>query len=123
MKITLLSESSIRLEASSGPLMIESVDEGQSYSPFHMMAGALAYCTLSVLHSWAEHAKLDASDLTLDVAWEFADHPHRVGRYDIRLCWPSLPENRLDAARRAGEHCTVHATLAHPPAITIDHAP
>ena len=61
-----------------GPMTIEAISAEQSYSPFHMMAGGLAYCTFSVMHSWASNAKLDASDLTLEVAWTFGDKPHRV---------------------------------------------
>ncbi len=120
MKLTLLSEDSIRLEPIPGPMTIEAISAEQSYSPFHMVAGGLAYCTFSVMYSWAANAKLDASDLTLEVAWTFGEQPYRVARYDIRFDWPSLPEKRLNAAKRVAEMCTVHATLHHPPEITID---
>jgi uncharacterized OsmC-like protein len=120
VKLTLLSDDSIRLEPIPGPMTIEAVSAEQSYSPFHMMAGGLAYCTFSVLHSWATNAKLDADDLTLEVAWTFGEKPHRVARYDVRFEWPSLPEERLSAAKRVAEMCTVHATLKHPPEIVID---
>jgi uncharacterized OsmC-like protein len=119
MKITLLSEYSIRLEPIPGPMTIEAPTADQSYSPFHMMASGLAYCTFSVLYAWAENAKLEATDLTIEVSWEFAEDPHRVGKYDLRFTWPSLPEKRLSAAQRVAELCAVHATLTHPPAITI----
>lgn len=122
MKITLLSDDRIRLEPIPGPMTIEAPTAEQSYSPFHMMASGLAYCTFSVMYAWAESAKLDATDLTLEVGWEFTDDPHRVGAYDLRFRWPSLPERRLDAARRVAELCAVHATLQHPPTITIGHA-
>ena len=120
MKITLLGEDSIRLEPTDGPMNIEALSAEQSYSPFHMVAGGLAYCTWSVLASWASHAKLEVSDLTVEVKWAFADDPHRVGSYEVRFNWPSLPANRLEAAKRVSEMCTVHATLNHPPTITID---
>lgn len=119
MKIILLSDDSLRLEPTPGPLTIEAPTTEQAYSPFHMMASALAYCTLSVLHAWAESARLDVGDLALEVAWTFADDPHRVASYDVSFDWPSLPERRLDGARRVAEMCTVHATLQHPPAIAI----
>ena len=45
MKITLLSEDSIRLEPIPGPMTIEAPSAEQSYSPFHMLASGLAYCT------------------------------------------------------------------------------
>lgn len=122
MKITLLTDDSIRLEPTTGPMTIEAPHVEQQYSPFHMMASGLAFCTFSVMHAWAEHAKLDATDLTLEISWEFADDPHRVGSYSVRFKWPSLPEKRLDAAVRVAEMCAVHATLQHPPQISISHA-
>jgi uncharacterized OsmC-like protein len=120
MKLTLLGEDSLRLEPTDGPMTIEAMSAEQSYSPFHMLAGGLAYCTFSVLYSWATHAKLDARDLTIDVSWTFAEDPHRVGSLDLRFRWPSLPANRLEAAKRVSEMCTIHATLHHPPTVTID---
>jgi uncharacterized OsmC-like protein len=120
MKLTLLGEDAIRLEPTDGPMSIEALTPEQGYSPFHMVAGGLAYCTWSVLYSWASHAKLEAGDLTVEVKWAFAEDPHRVGSYDIRFAWPSLPSNRIDAAKRVSEMCTVHATLNHPPTITIN---
>jgi uncharacterized OsmC-like protein len=120
MKLTLLGEDSLRLDPTDGPMTIEATSADQSYSPFHMLAGGLAYCTFSVLYSWATHAKLDASDLSIEVKWTFADDPHRVGSIEMRFKWPSLPANRLEAAKRVSEMCTIHATLHHPPTITID---
>jgi uncharacterized OsmC-like protein len=120
VKITLLSDESIRLEPVPGPMTIEAPSAEQSYSPFHMVAGGLAYCTFSVMYAWANNAELNAEDLIIDVTWTFADDPYRVGAYDIRFSWPSLPAKRLAAAKRVAELCTIHATLHHPPAITID---
>jgi uncharacterized OsmC-like protein len=120
MKLTLLGEDAIRLEPTEGPMNIEALSAEQSYSPFHMVGGGLAYCTFSVLYSWASHAKINADDLTIDVKWTFAEDPHRVGSYEVRFDWPSLPPNRLEAAKRVSEMCTIHATLHTPPAITID---
>jgi uncharacterized OsmC-like protein len=122
VKITLLSDDSIRLEPIPGQMTIEAPSLDQSFSPFHMVAGGLAYCTFSVMYAWAEHAKLDASDLTIDVSWTFADDPHRVASYELRFNWPKLAPNRLEAAKRVAELCTVHATLRHPPTIAIDGA-
>jgi uncharacterized OsmC-like protein len=119
VKLLLIAEDAIRLEPSAGPLVIESPTDDVQYSAFHMLGGALAYCTISVLHAWAGTAGLDPDDLALDVRWTFADDPHRVGAMKLAFQWPSLPANRLAAAERVAELCTVHATLTHPPELTI----
>jgi uncharacterized OsmC-like protein len=119
MKITLLADDHIRLEPVPGPMTIEATSAEMTYSPFHMLASSLATCTFSVIESWASHAKLPLDDLTIDVRWKFGDDPHRVSDLDLTFAWPSLPANRIAAARRVAELCTVHATLLHAPSITI----
>jgi uncharacterized OsmC-like protein len=113
MKIVLQGEDAILLMATEGMLTIEAESADHSYSPFHMLGSALAYCTFSVLYSWATNSELDVSDLQIRVSWEFMDDPHRVGRMQMQLNWPSLPESRRAAAQRAATLCAVHATLSH----------
>jgi uncharacterized OsmC-like protein len=117
VKILLLSDERIRLEGGAGPLSVEAESAETTYSPFHMLASGLATCTYSVLASWGTHAKLGVDDLAIEVAWTFAEEPHRVGTMDLQIDWPSLPEARRNAAARAAALCTVHATLHHPPEI------
>jgi uncharacterized OsmC-like protein len=119
MKITLLSEDAIRLDPVPGAMTIEADSADMQYSPFHMLASGLATCTFSVLYSWATHAKLSVDDLTLEVHWKFGDDPHRVSDIGVIFDWPSLPQNRIPAARRVAELCTIHATLKHPPRIDV----
>lgn len=119
MKITLLSDDAIRLEPEPGPLTIEAPTAEMTYSPFHMLASGLATCTFSVMHSWAAQAKLSTDDLTLEVQWRFADDPNRVSDIGVIFDWPSLPANRVSAAKRVAEMCAVHATLRQPPRIEI----
>jgi len=119
MKITLLSDDAIRLEPTAGPLTVEAPSADVQYSPFQMVASGLASCTFSVLYSWATHADLSVDDLSIDVHWHFADDPHRMSDIRLLLHWPSLPGNRIAAAKRASELCTIHATLMHPPSITV----
>ncbi len=119
MKLTLLSDEAIRLEPTGGALTIEAPTADRAYSPFHMLASALATCTFSVLQSWASHAKVAVDDLVLEVRWGFAESPHRVGRMEVQWTWPSLPAARVATARRVAALCAVHATLQHPPEIAI----
>lgn len=120
MKITLLSEDRIRLEDAAGPMTIMADSAEMSYSPFHMLASGLATCIFSVLHSWASHAKLPADRLALEVGWQFAEQPHRVGSLAVKIDWPELPDARRAAAERAASLCAVHATLTHPPEIAVE---
>ncbi|HJU66121.1 MAG TPA: OsmC family protein [Gemmatimonadaceae bacterium] len=120
MKITLLGMEHLRLEDAAGPLTIEAESVEMQYSPFHMVASGLATCIFALLHSWAEHAGLKADDLAIEVRWTFAEKPHRVGSYDVRLQWPELPDARRQAATRAASLCAVHATLTHAPAIAVE---
>jgi uncharacterized OsmC-like protein len=119
MKITLTSDDSILLEPLAGPLTIEAPNADMQYSPFHMLASALATCTFSVLHSWASNAGIGWEDLSIAVKWTFAEQPHRVGSLDVELRWPSLPAERTTVALRASQLCAVHATLSHPPEIKL----
>jgi uncharacterized OsmC-like protein len=120
MKITLLSDDAIRLEATAGMMTIEAASESQAFSPFHMMAAGLAVCTYAVLASWASHAKVSGDDLSVDVRWSFAEDPHRIGSYEVVLNWPSLPAQRHTVAKRVAELCAVKQTFSHPPTVTTE---
>jgi uncharacterized OsmC-like protein len=122
MKITLLADDAIRLEPVAGPMTIEAPSADVTYSPFHMLGTSLATCTFSVIQSWATHAKIPLGDLVIDVRWKFGEEPHRVSDIAVTFAWPSLPPNRVAAARRVAELCTIHATLHHPPHVTIEPA-
>jgi uncharacterized OsmC-like protein len=122
MKITLLADDAIRLEPVAGPMTIEAASADTTYSPFHMLASSLATCTFSVIESWASHAKIPFDDLVIDVRWTFGDEPHRVSDIAVTFDWKSLPANRVAAARRVAELCTIHATLQHPPLVSIEPA-
>jgi uncharacterized OsmC-like protein len=122
MKITLTSEESVKIEATSGPLTVEAPSADRSYSPFHMLGSSLATCTFSVLQSYASHKNLTVDDLTVDVSWSFTDNPHRVGAMNVKVNWPSLPAEMWQRALRVANLCGVHNTLTHSPEISIDAA-
>ena len=99
-------------------MSIEAESAEMTYSPYHMLASGLATCTLSVLHAWATNAKLPTEGLALEVSWKFVEEPHRVGSMHVDIDWPGLPENRLTAAKRVADLCTVKQTFMRPPEIT-----
>ena len=119
MKITLLSDETIRLEPSTGQLTVEAESADKEYSPYQMLASGLAVCTFGVLQSWGSNVGVSADDLVIDVSWKFADNPHRVSEMALSYDWPSLPAERRRIAQRVAELCPVHKTLQLPPAMTI----
>ena len=120
MKITLLGDDAVRLEAGVGPLTVEAERADQPYSPFHMLGSSLALCEYSVLASWASHAKLSADDLAVEVRWALDEKSHQMNAITLTLAWPSLPAARLEAAKRATAICPIHRTLSHPPTISVE---
>jgi uncharacterized OsmC-like protein len=118
LKILLLSDDRLRVQGGAGPLSVEADSAEMTYSPGHMLASSLAVCTYSVLHSWATNADLPADDLAVEVGYGYVEKPHRIGTMEVSLVWPSLPEERREAARRAAGLCTIHRTLHAPPQIT-----
>lgn len=117
MRILLVSEYSLRIEGAAGPLSVEADSAETTYSPGHMVGSGLALCTLSVLHSWAAHAKIPATDLAIDVSWTYVEDPHRIGEWRVELDWPSLPAERHAAAERAAALCSIKKSLEMPPTI------
>ena len=122
MKITLLSDESIRLEPLPGQLTIEAESADREYSPYQMLASGLAMCTFGVLQSWASNAGVSADDLVIDVTWSFAEKPHRVGAMELTYQWPSLPADRQNVAHRVAELCPLHKTLLQSPTMVIRQA-
>lgn len=118
MKITLLSDDAVRFDDTPGPLTIEAPSADKPYSPFHMLASAVADCTYYTVRSWATNANVSTDDLAVEVRFVFAERPHRVGGVDVKLVWPSLPPERLESAKRAAALCPVHQTLLRSPTIT-----
>ena len=123
MKIILTSENSVRLIPEPGAMTIEAQSAEQQYSPFHMLGSSLAYCTFSVMYSWATHTKQQGDDLVIEVRWTFSDdEPKRVAELRLTWDWPSLPPKKQDAAKRVAAMCTIHETLHHPPVVITEPA-
>ncbi len=117
MRIVVSDETEIVVEPA-GALEIEE-EGGAHFGPLHMLAASLATCTVAVLASWSDAVGLPLQGLRIRLAWDYVESPYRVGEYRMAIEWPSLPEERLERARRVAEACTVHHTFTHPPRIEI----
>ncbi len=89
-------------------------------NPVQLQAAALVGCTAAVMERYAQTAELDLTSTSLVIRWSFGSEPRRIDQYEIDVTLPAnLSETRQTAVLRAAQHCTVHATLEHPPLIVI----
>lgn len=119
MKIQMHDESDLTLSKFDEPDFEVDVDEGvhAHYSALQMFATSLGLCTASVVETYGERFDTSADDLSIRLAWSYAEEPYRVDDIEMTIDWPSLPESRQEAVRRAAEKCTIHNTLHDPPEV------
>lgn len=119
MKIQMHDESDLTLSEFDEPDFDVAVDEGvhAHYSALQMFATSLGLCTASVIETYGERFDASAEDLAIRVDWSYAEDPYRVDQIEMTIDWPSVPESRREAVRRAAETCTLHNTLHQPPEV------
>jgi putative redox protein len=117
MQLHILNDQQVRLVADTS----DGLDiQGAPFGPLQMLATSLALCTAAVIHDYAVTAQIKLDQFAVDVQWEYADHPYRVGRIEMTLLVaPDVPPSRHRALLRAAEQCTVHNTLSHSPSINM----
>lgn len=110
MLLSIIDEQHVRLELDHADGL--AVD-GSPFGPLQMLAASLALCTASVMEDYATTAQFHLHDLAIDVTWDYAEQPYRVGHMQLKLeVGPEVPASRQKALLRAAEHqCTVHNTL------------
>jgi uncharacterized OsmC-like protein len=123
MKLTVVYRGGMHFCSStqSGELMCdESSEVGKAYpSAPELLMASLGSCIGSVLVYYAGRHGLNLEGLEVDLDWQIAEQPHRIGSIDVKVRVPlSLPEGQLEALRRVAESCLIHNTLLHPPKMT-----
>jgi uncharacterized OsmC-like protein len=93
-------------------------DEGMT--PLECLAVSLGSCVAYFAARFAQRHAVALDALRVDVTWDYAERPHRVGRFDVRMAYrgaldPTMRERLLAVA----QGCTVHHTLAHAPDVTV----
>ena len=99
-------------------LHLEGDADGEGFGPLQMFAASMALCTASVMHGYAhEVLGVSVERLRIRVRWSYGVRPNRVDRMEMTIHWPDVPEDRIEAARRAAATCTIHRTLEQPPEV------
>ena len=119
MNITMHDESDLTLSHFQRPDLEVNADAGTDvqYSSMQMFATSLGLCTASVLARYARQFVASIEDLSIRIIWSYAEEPRRIDHIEMLIDWPTLPDDRLEAAEKAAEQCTLHNTLRNEPII------
>ena len=107
----------------SGQLMCdESSEVGKAYpSAPELLLASLGSCIGSVLVYFADRHDIDLEGMKIDLDWEIAEGPHRIGAIDVAVSIPKhLPPDQAQTLDRVAHSCLIHNTLTHPPSISLD---
>jgi putative redox protein len=88
-------------------------------TPTEMFLGGLAACVAFYAERFLRRNGLPAAGLQVGCAYTWAENPHRVGEIQLTVDAPGLTPQKRAAFERVVEHCTVHNTLQHTPAVKL----
>jgi len=99
-------------------LLVDDLDKletlGAPFGAIQMLAASLALCTTAVLREYATVGQFKLMPFAVDVRWDYAERPRRIGAIQLRLLLrPHVPPSRHRALVRVAGRCTVHNTLTH----------
>lgn len=125
--ITIKHENGLRVTASvrSHALVLDTpLDEGGTDSgpaPVELLTAALGSCMAMHIAKYCQTAKLPHEGFTIDLDFQLAKDPLRVASLtvDINLP-PGIPDNRIEAIKRAALQCTVKNTLKESTVVDLE---
>ena len=93
--------------------------EDSAMTPPELFAASMAACIGHYVANYCKQAGIDASGLKVDADWATADKPRRIGELSFSVTLPALPESRRRAVEKVASSCLLHATMEHPPQVSI----
>ena len=100
---------------------VEDGGEGRGPKPVELFVAALGSCIGMVVVTYCQHAGLPYEGMEVDLAFDFAANPSRIGSIAVDITMPEgFPESRREALTRAAKACPVHNTLHLPPEISVE---
>ena len=98
------------------------VDDGgddTAPTPTEVFVSSLAACIAFYAERFLRRNNLSTQGLSVVSDYKWAENPHRVGEIDLVVHARGLTSEKQAAFMRVIEHCTVHNTLLHPPAVRL----
>jgi putative redox protein len=100
------------------------VDEGGTDggpAPVELLTAALGACMAMHIAKYCQTAKLPHEGFTIDLDFQLAPNPLRVGALTVDIILPpGVPDNRREAIKRAARQCTVKNSLKESTTIDIE---
>ena len=89
-------------------------------TPTELFVASLASCVAFYARRYLDRHRLDATGLTVEIAYRMATKPARVGAVELRIVVPGgVPQERRAGLLAQAGHCTVHTSITTPPDIAI----
>jgi uncharacterized OsmC-like protein len=128
MHVTIEHEEQMRFSAVNGQHRVTiDLPEAQGgtdrgFAPPQLFMAALGACIGGYVADYCRGVGVPCRGLRVDVRWEQASRPKRIGRImaEVQLPAAELEPGRLAAIRRAAEQCLLHNTLRQAPHFGIE---
>ncbi len=98
----------------------DSGGDDSAMTPPELFAASLAACVGHYVANYCNQAGISAEGLQVSCDWGTADRPRRIGEVAIRVTLPGMPASRRKAVERVASSCLLHATLEHPPQMSLE---
>jgi uncharacterized OsmC-like protein len=124
MKISLIEKVKFQAECRSHNVIVDQpIEDGGTdagMSPVELLVASLGTCIGYYITVFCQRHEIPTDGLKVELAWEFAEDPHRIGSIEARIKLPA----KLDEKKKAGllrmvRGCTVHNTLESKPETKI----
>ncbi len=90
-------------------------------TPVELFVASLGTCVGYFVARYCARHQISSEGLSIELDWDYAEQPHRVGEIRLRLMFPAdIPVAQQQALLMVAQGCTVHRSLTMPPKIEIE---
>jgi len=122
MKVTLVENVKFEAECRGHRVTLDQpVEDGGAdagMTPVELFIASLGSCVAYFATMFCQRRKIPPDGLAVELSWDWAEDPHRVGAIDVKITLSKKPSGKEKAGLlRMVKGCTVHNTMHHPPKI------
>jgi putative redox protein len=94
--------------------------QDEAPSPPELLVAALGSCLGVYANFYAERHNISLAGMKIEVDWEIAENPKRIGKIDSRIFLPpGIPEQHHQPLLKFAGACLVHQTFHQCPLIEV----